>query len=730
MAVGDLQLSRGQRNASGALASRLTPAAAQAPAAVNPKIQLARIELKGGDTVAVIGGGPAGAFFAIHLLRKAKELGRSLKVVIFERRCSAGPARARAAGECWRGCNYCAGGISPQLNDVLRGLDLQLPEEIIQSRIHAITIQGFWKNIELEVPAGRQMLSVFRGARPARPVDGGRNLDSFLLEAARRAGSQVINGEVLDVQYAEGSGKPSIGYRLGGTESRLEADLAVFAAGVNEEAGLAAPRGRMLQSLQRLIPGFVPPKLRRALIVELEARPKVPANLTGTVHFVEYGSRSLPLEMCSLVPKRGFITAVLVGACVDAAARYGEDSQIIKQFLGLPHIRRLVPPGIHLNPACCCRPNMAVSSAKNPLGQRVAAVGDIVTTRLYKDGILAAQSTAKALAETVLERGIDAASLKAGYGPTLRRFRRDNRFATIVFLLHRMFFGSSVLSRVLYQAVISERKTTPSARRRLEKILWRIASGDDAYQDIFYSMLHPATIGSVLLGGALATLRNYLTEVCFGLRWEGFGRFTTGVALERLEEKRQAFARLMADASVSVPEKLEFERMYTINIQAPCDRTLDQLERFGEADRGYLRPRWVRIERTDGVPNAPGCVIRYEVVSPRFTFSLVLEQIVANHLVVYRVKDGFARGGVLIFEIEKLNEEASALSIYVAFNFARGRTWVTRPPWWLFRRLFPAFVHDVLWNHSLCQLKDIVEANHETGALGINHSPAPGVVVG
>jgi len=31
----------------------------------------------------------------------------------------------------------------------------------------------------------------------------------------------------------------------------------------------------------------------------------------------------------------------------------------------------------------------------------------------------------------------------------------------------------------------------------------------------------------------------------------------------------------------------------------------------------------------------------------------------------------------------------------------------------LFRALFPSFVHDVLWNHSLCQLKDIVEASHE-----------------
>jgi hypothetical protein len=108
-------------------------------------------------------------------------------------------------------------------------------------------------------------------------------------------------------------------------------------------------------------------------------------------------------------------------------------------------------------------------------------------------------------------------------------------------------------------------------------------------------------------------------------------------------------------------------------------------------------------------------VIRYEVLCPRFAFSLRLEQIVGGHLLVYRVQDGFAKGGVLIFEIEKQDEETCALSIYVAFNFARGLTWAVRPFWWLVRRLFPAFVHDVLWNHSLCQLKDLVEANHEQG---------------
>ncbi len=82
----------------------------------------------------------------------------------------------------------------------------------------------------------------------------------------------------------------------------------------------------------------------------------------------------------------------------------------------------------------------------------------------------------------------------------------------------------------------------------------------------------------------------------------------------------------------------------------------------------------------------------------------------------YRVRDGVARGGVLLFEVEQNGNEICNLSIYVAFQFARGGTLFTRPLWWVFRRLFPSFVHDVLWNHSLCQLKNLAEAEERSSA--------------
>lgn len=698
---------------------RATPSALVEERDVNQ----ARIPLPPGAIVAVIGGGPAGALFAIQLLQRAVKLARPLKVLIFERRYQPGVSGASALPDCWNGCNHCAGGISPRLNDRLRELGLSLPASVIQSRIRSLTIQGYWKNITLEVPAGREMFSVYRGSRPSRRPDPQQNLDGFLLQAAQQAGAEVIGAEVTGVARAA-EGKPLITYRQNQIEQRVEADLLVFAAGVNGKPGMRAEDNPMFQAIRQVLPDYQPPRLRRALIFELELDAAQPPWLEEELHFVEYGSKALPLEMCSLVPKRGYLTAVLVGRSVDKVGEADAARRIARQFLDLPHIRKIVPPRARLRMACTCSPNMVVGTARHPFGARVAVVGDMVTSRLYKDGLLSAQRTASALASVALDQGVDEPSLRWGYGPVVEQFRRDNRFAAAVFLLHRLVFGSSVLSRFLYQAVLTERKSAPATQRKLENLLWKIASGDDHYEQLFRAMMRPSVLGSILVGGIAVTLRNWLTELVFGLRWAGLGRFTTGVALERLEAKRAAFAHWLAAFGLPVRADFEFERMYTIKVRAPRATVFAELGRFGEPTREFLHPRWVRIRRVAGTPNVRGCTVEYRVVLPRFSFRLLLEHSVADQLAVYRVQNGFARGGVLIFEVEARGPETSDVSIYVAFNFPRGRNALNGPGWWLLRQGFPAFVHDVIWNHSLCQLKDCVEARHQNSEVPLP-VPAP-----
>lgn len=665
-----------------------------------------RLTLPDGATVVVVGGGPAGSFFAIRALRKAREQGKTLNLTILERKtevCFYQPL----AFSSWEGCNYCAGGISPRLADVLKENGLSLPEEVVEGRATEVTVHGDWKSIELPVPEGREMLTVFRGSRPKQRPGRYTNFDSFLLHHAAEEGAQVLTADVRDIRRASG-GRPVVGYRLltEETDREIEADFAVFAAGVNRAPGMDLGSDPLFGALAKAMPGLRPPKVRKAVICEMQAQEDLLRTMEGEVHFAQYGSKELSIEMSSLIPKGQWITVVLLGKSIDRA----DPSQYLRiadGFMTLPHIRRLLPQRAQLRTVCVCHPNMAVGAARHPFGDRIALVGDMAVSRLYKDGLYSAYVTGSTLAECILTEGVDRASLRKRYWPVVRSFHLDNRFGRTVFLLSRVVFSHPVLSRILYQALLTERKTKPEQRRRLADVLWRVASGDDSYFRILRGMLGPASVGSILIGGLLATIRNFTAERVFGLVWGGLGRYPTGVAIERVERKR---GEILAVFGVSPPERPpQMERMYSIRIKADATAILRQLGKFGDPDREYFTPRFIQVQRTAGAPNAVGSTIRYNVTPSWLSFTVVLEKVVQERYLLYRVADGFARGGVLAFDIDRVRPGVSLLTIYVAFDFPRGTGPLGRLGWRLGRFIFPAFLHDVLWNHSLCAIKHLTE---------------------
>jgi flavin-dependent dehydrogenase len=665
--------------------------------------------LPDGATVVVVGGGPAGAFFAIRALRKARERGLQLDLLILEKKRElrfCGPTAPLASCV---GCNYCAGGISPRLADVLRENGLMLPDTIIEARATTIVVHGEWKSIELPVPEGREMFSVFRGSRPTQRLERYANFDSYLLGRAADEGARVVTAEATDIRYAP-STKPLINYRVttdaGSKDESIEADLAVFSAGVNHSPGMDTESDRLFRALAEAIPGFHPPRVRRAIICEIQLEEDLLQYMEGEVHFAQYGSKELHVEMSSLIPKNRWTTVVLLGESVDRVDP-SQYLQLMKRFLQLPHIRRLLPERAQLSPVCLCHPNMTVGVARNGCDDRIAVIGDMAVSRLYKDGIFSAYVTASALADCVLDEGIDRDSLRKSYWPTVQTLNQDNRFGHVVFLLNRVVFSHQLLSRIFYQALITERKTRPIDKRRLAIVLWRIASGDDTYRRILADMFRPASVWLILVGGVLVTIRNSVTERVFGLHWGSFGRYPTGVPIEDVEKRRR---EIVAMLGIQPFERApEFESTYSIRIKADEARVLHQLGKFGDSDREYFTPRMVDVHRTAGNANEVGSTIRYDVFLPWLSFSVVLEKVVESRYVLYRVLDGFARGGILAFGIDRKKAGGGFLTIYVAFDFPTSSNPFKRIGRHLFKLAFPGFVHDVLWNHSLCKLKHLVE---------------------
>ncbi|MEP4146131.1 MAG: hypothetical protein ABJL54_02860 [Halioglobus sp.] len=658
-------------------------------------------------TVAIIGGGPAGSFTALYLLKIAKAQERRIKVLIFEHR------RFLSEGYLhYSGCPQCAGGLSPKMLDALKDLDIDLPAEVVQQDIKSIILQGRWKHIKLPVPKERRMVSVFRGVLPKEASSQQEAFDSLLLDTAIERGAIVIGSKVID-SALDRSEKPLITYSINKEEKQVTADLVVFAMGVNRSSNHNSAQKSAMEIIHQLQPLYRPPKLRKALIFELQASEDIVGTNAGELHFIESSVKDLKLDMCSILPKRKYFTVSLIGKSVDQASSHKENLELINRFLELPQIRRTLPPNVKLSIRCACNPSIVVGTARGATGSRMAVVGDLATCRQYKDGILSAHTMARSLAESALEVGVDRDSLNSSYGQVIARFRRDNVYAIIIFSLYRILFVNRYLSRVIYQTHVSEQKRRPAKERHFSHLMWAIASGDEAYSRIAWRMLRPRTLLQIFTGGVLVTMKTNFWEYFFGLNWKNLGRFPVAVSLDVLQKSRLA---LLAGT------QHEREFMYRIHIRAGQCSLMKHLELLGESGRPYLNPRWVKIHRRSGKALTPGCIIDYRVFGGLIKFSIKQLPSTDPFVVRHQVIGGFSNKGEFIFQIEPLSSGRTNLSVLLAFNYPIGSSILEKLFWSSFRMLFPDSIHEVLWNHALCEFKQSIEKSNLHSRVMFEHN--------
>jgi len=665
--------------------------------------------LENGDLVAIVGGGPAGSFFAFHLLRESQRLRRPVDVVIVEKRSRIDPA---TQGYHLKGCNHCAGIISPRMNQILDQHGLVIPTELIQGYIDFIWVHGQWKNFRLRVPEDQRMVSVFRGSMPARRADEAPGFDEFLLAEAIRQGARLLQGEVQSISYAP-SGKPILTVKTPSAQSlSLEAGFVAIATGINAGFSFDSRDQVLISSVKALNPAFLPGRSRQALIFELEVgEDYLKRYMHREAHFIEYGPKYLPLEHTALVPKGHFLTVVLIGKGIDEAVLPRDGQQIIHRFLQWPQIDRLLP-NIQAAPiACLCCPRMTVVPARSPFGDRFALIGDAAGSRLYKDGLFSAYVTATRLAQTVLEEGIDRQALAQGYGRTIRWLASDNRYGRMVFRASQMAFSQPVISRIMYQSFATELKHRDERHRPMGTTLWKIASGTADYRQVLQEMFGYRSLRSIFIGAAV-TLRNVAVEVFFGLRWGEVGRYPTVVPKEDLPTVKQLLEEKLG---VALDRSPDCERIYTIKIHGTAEAIMRQLARFGHPQAPFLNLRFIEVRHIQGLPNQVGSVIRYRIPGLRLALALHLTRKVSPGTLLYQVDERLADHGKLIFNVTPTADGNSELTLYTAFDYKRGQSLPGRIGWGIVRALFPAFVHDVVWNHALCMIKEEVE-RHSGGA--------------
>ena len=416
-------------------------------------------ELNDGARIAVIGGGPTGAFFSIFALKMAKMIDKQIEVSIFEpkdfRKC--GPA----------GCNRCGGVISELLVQTLAIEGVHLPETVVQRGINGYQLHTVKGSVAIATPSHENTIAtVYRGGGPlGLHGDGTESFDQFLLDLAVQEGA-ILRRERID-RVEQPDKRPCLFSR---GEKLIEADLVVGAYGVN----VAPP-----EWLGQTRFPFARPKTVTTAIAELACDPGSLETHFGQA--IQLFLLPVPnVKFAAMIPKGTHVTVCMLGKNLDQHS--------VAAFLDHPVVSRVLPPPGNWELCCRCLPKMNVGAPRFGFGDRSVICGDTGSTRLFKDGLGAAYLMGKAAAVTAVFQGVGREHFAKYYQPVYQSIVTDNWFGRYLFAVTDLNKRYGVMTQAMLEVVRTE-QARPNSSRALSSILWNMFTGNERYKNIFLQAL-------------------------------------------------------------------------------------------------------------------------------------------------------------------------------------------------------------------------------------------------
>jgi CRP-like cAMP-binding protein/flavin-dependent dehydrogenase len=404
------------------------------------------LKLDNGSRIAVIGGGPAGSFFSYFLLGLAERVGINVHVDIYEPQDFSRPGPA--------GCNHCGGIVSESLVQILSAEGINLPPTVIKRGIESYLLHMDVGSVRIDTPLQeKRIAAVFRGVGPLGTKDLKRSsFDGYLQELTMSKGAHLVRDRVESVYW---DARRPLVMTKGGLSQTY--DLIVGAVGVNA-AALKLFKGPEF--------GYRPPQATKAFICELLLGHEMVRKYFGNSMHVFL--INIPrLEFAALIPKDNYVTLCLLGE--------GIDKELVESFMNSKDIK----------------------GAIRPFADRVVLIGDCAVTRLYKDGIGAAYTAAKAAATTAIFHGISAKDFKRHYWPVCKTISTDNKMGKLIFAFTRQIQKRRFAKHVIL-SVVSKEQQKDSDLQHMSTVLWDTFTGSAPYRDIFLRTLNPLLIGQLV----------------------------------------------------------------------------------------------------------------------------------------------------------------------------------------------------------------------------------------
>lgn len=425
--------------------------------------------LKDNDTIAIIGGGPAGSFFAHFALKLAKELNKKITIYILCGKdfIQKGPV----------GCKMCAGVLSETLIAKMEQEGIVLPTSRIQNEIDGYFFQSQERGISLHHPLPGhkpRIITIFRGGGPRYSLsDVNISFDDFLLNHSASMGAKVLSAIVEEIELPENPQHlVNIVYREEGIRKKISVSLAVGAFGVNTS---------LTKRIVGKKHGYREPRSIRTCNAELPlGRSYIRERFQRTIYIFSLGIK--PIKFAALIPKDDYVTVSLVG---------NEDitKAHLMQFIKHPRIRELLPEGWSLpENVCICFPKIPVAHAAHPYSDRFVITGDASISRTYKNGIESSFETSRLAAYAAFYHGISEKDFKeAYYTPALKLLANDNFYGKLILNIHDYITSKKHIANTHIDYLCKHKDTWGA--QRINAILWNMVTGNIGYKEIFYDAM-------------------------------------------------------------------------------------------------------------------------------------------------------------------------------------------------------------------------------------------------
>ena len=429
------------------------------------------LRLKNNSKIAIIGGGPAGCFFANDAIQQAKKLGINIQITIFNSKdfSQRGPS----------GCNMSAAVIAGSLHAKLIRDGIVLPESIIRQEIKGYYFHTEEYGIELYKPDQTNrssIMAVYRGNGPLYSTHTeSHSLDDFLLKHVINQGVSVISEPVLDLKLPSNlADHATVIFGKGGQHNRMEADLVVGAFGINSS---------ITGKIEKLNFGYIPPKTIRTCQMEIPLDPAfIKRSFNDNIQVFALGIG--PFRFASMVPKGNYVTVSLVGS-------RDLTSSDLFDFLNHPVVRKKLPHDWEMpEKFCMCLPKIVLSHATNPYTDRFVLVGDASISRIFKNGLESAYITSQLAAQAAFENGISSEDFaRHYYKPARKLLAMDNRLGAVILAISDFITRQNWLVKARLSYV--EDKRGSWIANHLNALLWNMVTGDAPYHNILIQALHP-----------------------------------------------------------------------------------------------------------------------------------------------------------------------------------------------------------------------------------------------